>query len=98
GRPLHVANLVLALPRPDRVCLLALRDREAADPEYQRRREDRLHVCLQGVAGGEPSDADRPQPLAAILGMPRPPVRMARPSASFRTGLARSARTRALTV
>src|SRR5881392_111854 len=84
GRPLHVADLVLALPRPDRVCLLALRARKTAEPEYQRRREDRLHVCLQGVAGGEPSDADRLQPLTAILGMPRPPVRMARPSASFR--------------
>jgi hypothetical protein len=35
-------------------------------------------VCLQEVAGGEPSDADRLQPLTAILGMPRPPVRMAR--------------------
>ena len=50
----------------------------------QRRRDDRLHVCLQEVAGAEPSDADRLQPLTAILGMPRPPVRMARPSASFR--------------
>src|SRR5262249_41626303 len=32
----------------------------------------------------EPSDADRLQPQTAILGMPRPPVRMAWPSASFR--------------
>src|SRR5439155_14588015 len=36
------------------------------------------------VAGGEPSDANCPQPLTAILGMPRLPVRMARPSAFFR--------------
>src|SRR5438132_3996524 len=84
GHPLLAADLVLALPRPARVCLLALGARKAAEPEYQRRREDRLHVCLQGVAGGEPSDADRLQPLTAILWMPRPPVRMARPSASFR--------------
>src|SRR5438477_2989841 len=34
GRPLHVADRVLALPRPDRVRLPALRDRKAADPEY----------------------------------------------------------------
>src|SRR5436190_364477 len=84
GRPLHVADLVLALPRPDRVCLLALRARKAAEPECQRRREDRLHVCLQGVAGVQPSDADRLLPLTAILGMPRPSVRMAWPSASCR--------------
>src|SRR6266550_629935 len=84
GHPLLAADVVLALPRPDRVCLLALRARKAAEPEYQRRRENRLHVCLQEVAGGEPSDADRLQPLTAILGMPRPSVRMARPSASFR--------------
>jgi hypothetical protein len=32
------------------------------------------------MAGGKPSDADRLQPLTTILGMPRPPVRMARPS------------------
>ena len=51
-------------------------------PEYQRRREDRFHVCLQEVAGGEPSDADRLQPLTAILGMPRPPVRIAPPGAT----------------
>src|SRR5882672_8526190 len=84
GRPLLAADLVLALPRPDRVCLVALRARKRAEPEYQCRREDRFHVCLQEVAGGKPSDADRLQPLTAILGMPRPPVRMARPSASFR--------------
>src|SRR3984893_5736490 len=84
GHPLLAADLVLALPRPDRVCLLALRARKPTEPEHQRRREDRFHVCLQEVAGGEPSDADRLQPLTAILGMPRPPVRMARPSASFR--------------
>src|SRR6266481_8412793 len=53
GRPLLVADLVLALPRPDRVCLLALRARKAAEPEYQRRREDRFHVRLQEVVGGE---------------------------------------------
>src|SRR2546422_10798749 len=34
GRPLLLANLVLALPRPDWVCLL-LRTRKAAEPEYQ---------------------------------------------------------------
>src|SRR5262249_28770802 len=84
GHPLHAADLVLALPRPDRVCLLALRARKAAEPEHQRRREGRLHVSLQEVAGGEPADADRLQPLTAILGMPRPPVRMAWPSASSR--------------
>src|SRR5438128_8262942 len=81
GDPLLAADLVLALPRPDRVCLLALRARKTAEPEYQHRREDRHHVCLQGVTGGEPSDADRLQPLTTILGMPRPPVRMASPSA-----------------
>src|SRR5437588_6734898 len=81
GHPLLAADLVLALPRPDRVCLLALRARKTTEPEYQRRREDRLHICLQGVAGGEPSDVDRLQPLTTILGMPRPPVRMAWPSA-----------------
>jgi hypothetical protein len=32
------------------------------------------------MAGGKPSDADRFQPLTEIVGMPRPPVRMARPS------------------
>src|SRR5262245_32198751 len=52
GRTLLVADLVLALPRSDRVCLLALRVRKAREPEYQRRREDRLHVCLQEVVGG----------------------------------------------
>src|SRR5262249_49002991 len=81
GRTLLAADLVLALPRPDRVCLLALRARKAAEREYQRRREERLHVCLQEVAGVEPSDADRLQPLTTILEMPRPPVRMAWPSA-----------------
>src|ERR1700676_2881883 len=78
GHQLLAADLVLALPRPDRVCLLALRARKPAEPNYQRRREDRFHGCLQEVAGGEPSDADRLQPLT---GMPRPPVRMASPSA-----------------
>src|SRR3984893_8813369 len=93
GHPLLAADLVLALPRPDRVCLLALRARKPAEPEYQRRREDRFHVCLQEVAGGEPSNAERLQALTTILGKPRPPVRMARPSASFRAGgVARSAR------
>src|SRR5207302_656262 len=37
GRPLLPADLIRALPRPDRVCLLALRVRQTADPEYQRR-------------------------------------------------------------
>src|SRR5438552_10019618 len=72
GHPLLAADLVLALPRADRVCLVALGARKAAEAEYQRRREDRLHVCLQEVAGGKPSDADRLQPLTAILGIPRP--------------------------
>jgi len=40
------------------------------------------------MAGAEPSDADRLQPLTAILGMPRPPVRMAWPSAG--SGVRRS--------
>jgi hypothetical protein len=30
------------------------------------------------MAGGKLSDADRLQPLTAILGMPRPPAKMAR--------------------
>jgi hypothetical protein len=30
------------------------------------------------MAGGKPSDADRLQPLTAILWMPRPPARVAR--------------------
>src|SRR5438128_5504985 len=84
GHPLLAADLVRALPRPDRVCLLALRARKAAEPEYQRRRDGRLHGCLQGVAVGAPSDADRLQPLTTILGMPRPPVRCAPPSAGLR--------------
>src|SRR6266851_27620 len=96
GRPLHVADLVLALPRPDRVCLLVPRACKAAEPEYQRRREDRFHVCLQEVAGGEPSDADRLQPLTAILGMPRPPVRMAWPRASSRAELVLRAQARSI--
>src|SRR3989441_9879660 len=50
GRPLLAADLVLALPRPDRVCLLALRARKAAEPEYQRRRENRLHDRLREMA------------------------------------------------
>src|SRR5205814_2749961 len=46
--------------------------------------EDRLHICLQNVAGGELSDADHLQPLTVIPRMPRPPVGMAWPSASSR--------------
>src|SRR5438874_11056391 len=46
GRPLLVADLVLALPRPDRVYLVC-RAREAADPEYQRHCEDRFHDRLR---------------------------------------------------
>src|SRR5438034_11115689 len=52
GRPLLVADFVLTRPSPDRVCLLALRACNTAEPEYQRRQEDRFHVRLQEVAGG----------------------------------------------
>src|SRR5262249_40746354 len=68
GHPLLAANLVLALPRSDRVCLVTLRARQATEREYQRRRKDRVHDRLQERAGAEPSDADRLQPLTAILG------------------------------
>src|SRR6266478_8526107 len=44
GHPLLAADLVLAFPPPDRVCLLTLRARKPAEREYQRRREDRFHV------------------------------------------------------
>src|SRR5262249_5442478 len=83
GRPLLVADLVGALPRPDRVDLVG-RASQAAEREDQRRREDRLHDCLQEMAGAGPSDADGLRPLTAIVGMPRPPVRMAWPSAGSR--------------
>src|SRR4029434_8474471 len=46
GRPLLVADLVLALPRTDRFYLVR-RARETAEHEYQRRRKDRLHAYLQ---------------------------------------------------
>src|SRR6185436_19687854 len=49
GRPLLVADLVFALPRSDRVRLLALRARKAPERECQRHWEDRLHVRLQEV-------------------------------------------------
>ena len=60
------------------------RPRKAAEPEHQRRREDRLHVCLQNVASVEPSDADHLPPLNAIVGMPRAAVRWAWRSAFLR--------------
>src|SRR5262249_60141854 len=62
-RPHLVADLVLALPRPDWVYVVALRARKAAEPEYQRCRKNRLHGRLQEMVGGKLSDADRP-PLA----------------------------------
>src|SRR5262249_4732788 len=46
ARPLLVADLVIALPRPDRFYLVR-RAREAADPEYQRHCEDCLHDRLR---------------------------------------------------
>src|SRR5262249_15717436 len=79
-----LADLVLALPRPDRVRLFALRARKAAEPEYQRCRNDRLHDRLREMSGGKLSDADRLHPLPAILPMPRTTARMAWPSAGSR--------------
>src|SRR5262249_38726410 len=63
GRPLLVADLVLALPRPDRVRLAVLRARKAAEPEYQRCHKDRLHDRLQEMekmAGGEAARREPP--------------------------------------
>src|SRR5439155_560350 len=54
GRSILIADLITALPRPDWIRLLVLRARKAAEPEYQRRREDRFHVCLQEVEAGSP--------------------------------------------
>src|SRR5262249_49688345 len=88
GRQLQPTDLVLAIPRPDRVCLVALRARKAAEPEYQRCRKDRLHDRLQERGGGKLSDANRLHPVKAILGMPRPTVRMAWQSAG--SGVRRS--------
>jgi len=50
ARPLLAADFVLALPCPDWVYVG--RAREAADSEYQRHHEDRLHVCLREIGKG----------------------------------------------
>src|SRR5262249_36113763 len=46
GGPLLPADLIFALPRPDRVCLAVCRAGQTADAENQRHREDRLHKRL----------------------------------------------------
>src|SRR4029453_1122452 len=68
GRPLLAADLVLALPRPDRVCLV-LRPDEAAQPEHQHREND-LHAYPREVAG-----ADATLPAAMVRGS-RLPVKL----------------------
>src|SRR5206468_5314529 len=79
GGPLLPADLVLQLPRPDRVRLLVPRAREAAQPEHQCRREDRLHGRPRKVTGGRvvrrgpPPAADgdcTDRPRAGIPSMP----------------------------
>src|SRR6516162_8199982 len=61
-RQLLAADLVVALPRPDRVYLVALRARQAAEPEYQRCRKDRRHDSPREMGEGKRSTADRRQP------------------------------------
>src|SRR5262245_20227714 len=67
GLPLLTADVVLALPRPDRVRLVVPGAQGAAEPEHQHRREDRFHGCPRDRAGGKWSDADRPRPLTPIV-------------------------------
>src|SRR5262249_10498830 len=67
GLSLLPADVVLALPRPDRVRFLVPRAQGAAEPEHQHRREDRLHGRPRDMTGGKQSDVDRPRPLTAIV-------------------------------
>src|SRR5258708_23009485 len=53
GRPLLPADLIFALPRPDRFYLVR-RARDAADSEYQPHRNARLHHPLRAIAEGTP--------------------------------------------
>src|SRR5262245_27285743 len=98
GRQLQPTDLVLAIPRPDGVCLVALRARKAAEPEYQRCRKDRLHDHLRNLvetnwSNESPSSAaDSDSMDAATVGRPQE-SRLALPS---RSRLGRTTRSLAL--